>query len=135
MCCSISILPPLVVKKPRTSCDCPSTVFVIKENNSDQIKERIYKGNKTLYLTNTMSLTLKPKEIKTIYFCSSITTSLPAICIMFGSEFLYKQGISYKINHVRSNDVYPHINICNHTTKTIQIAQKQLTFMCTIILL
>ena len=63
-------IPVKQVKKTRTSCDCPSTVFLIC--NIEHLKKHM-KGIKTLDLFNSHSFILQPLQIKIIFFNNTLT--------------------------------------------------------------
>jgi hypothetical protein len=124
-------IPSCHVRKTQTSCDCPSKVFYI---NYYMSSKQSFAGIKTIDLYNQYSITLKPYEKMILYFEETIITSLPATCILYGSQFLYKLGISYKVNLLQTNDTYLNIIIFNHTPKTLNFEPNSLNFICTIIL-
>ena len=124
-------IPVKQVKKTRTSCDCPSTVFLIC--NIEHLKKHM-KGIKTLDLFNSHSFILQPLQIKIIFFNNTLITSLPAVCLLYGSQYLYKKGISYKINLIKTNDNYLNIIIWNHTKQPINVNKNELHFIGTIVI-
>lgn len=124
---------PLKPPRPltRTSCDCPSKVFLIKEYQSNKRPEP---GNKTYNIFNTHSFVCAAKEVKTVMLNNTFVTSMPAKCLIYGSQYLYKQGLSCHPNILPTNDSYLHISIFNHTNSSINIKSNSLHFLCTIII-
>lgn len=120
-----------LTKKPKVTCDCPTKVFQIKSWAST---DNSMTGIKSLDLFNSRTITLKPKETRNIIFEKTIITSLPAICILYGSQFLYKLGISYEINVIQTNDTYANIFLHNHTRKIIHLPPNHLHVICSVVL-
>lgn len=136
---SVPIPPPQIPSKTnKTSCDCPSPVYFVKYYKYDHyvnhFQEALSKGDTLLYLTNIYSFTLQSKESKTVYFNNIIKTSLPTICILNGSQYLYKQGISHKISVLKANDSYLYIQLYNHTGHPMYVAENTLSITCNIVL-
>jgi hypothetical protein len=86
-----------------------------------------------LTLYNPHHITLQPKEYKTIFFEETILTSLPALCFIYGDEFLYFKELSYVPNFIRSNDGYLNVTIVNQSNKICDFKPYDLFFYCLII--
>ena len=134
------IIPPR--QKPsklnRTSCDCPSTIFLTKYNKFDHsmniMTEKLSSGHDSIFIYNTKSFTLLAHEIKTLYFDTIIKTLLPAMCILYGEPYLYKRGLSYKIQTLETNDSFLNIDIFNHTNNSIYVSENALSIICNVVI-
>ena len=129
--CSVSVPSPQFVARPCTSCDCPTSVLCVKDYT---LNKNLGSGFKTLNLFNALPFLLKPQEIKTVYFNTTIQSSLPASCVLFAPQHLYLIGISYKINIIKTNDSYLNITLFNHTCQSISVKESDLHIMCTFVL-
>jgi hypothetical protein len=125
------IPPPVINPKTRTSCDCPSSNYLTRINESND--KKVFKGTKTLTLYNSQSINLKPNEFQTIYFEETVLTSLPALCLIYGDEFLYYKQLTCLPNFIRSNDGYLNVSIVNRSNNICNYKPFDLVFYCLII--
>jgi hypothetical protein len=118
------------IKSSKTSCDCPSSIFLTYNFGTN---EKSYKGNKNVSLYNSNSIFLKPHEKKIIHFNQTFMTTFPAMCLLYANEFSYRKGISFQPNFVRTNDTYLNITIFNHTCNPIYLKPYDLHVICVLI--
>jgi hypothetical protein len=123
------VIPPPI--KTRTSCDCPSSNYLTRIYESND--KKMFKGNKTLTLYNPQHITLKPNKWQTIYFEETILTSLPALCLIYGDEFLYYKELAWLPKFIRSNDGYLNVSVVNRSNNICTFKPFELVFYCLII--
>jgi len=127
----ISIPEPIFMKWPEnyTCVDSPAPVLQIQyEGLPPDFKCRT--STTLLTLTNKSSLTIKPCRYATIHFNVLVKTSLPAITMIYGSDFLYRLGITCVINQIPTNDSFLNVTIFNHKSVPITLEKKTLQFTC-----
>jgi hypothetical protein len=124
------VIPLLINQQTRTSCDCPSSDFLTRFYD---LNDKVHKGIKTFTIYNPQPITIGPKESQIIYFNETITTSLPAICFIYGDEFLFYKNISFIPNFIRTNDSYLNICITNNANDVCHFNSNDLYFYCVII--
>jgi len=84
---------------------------------------------------NVSEVYLLPGQELLLQFPILVSTSLPALCIVYGMPRLYNLGLSYKPTLMQSNDVFLHIIIKNRLpSKTLHFAPDELDFECLVIL-
>lgn len=90
------------------------------------------RNHKTIIIYNASEFTLEPLERKKIFLNTYVFTSLPGICTLYGDELLSFHGLSYVMNHVKSNDTLLNIDVCNITSKKLSFKEESLMFYCLI---
>jgi hypothetical protein len=125
------VIPPIIHTKTRTSCDCPSSNYLTRIYDSND--KKVFKNTKTITLYNAQHITLQPKECQTIFFEETILTSLPALCFVYGDEFLSFKKLSFIPNFIRSNDGYLNVTIVNQSNNICNHKPFDLVFYCLII--
>lgn len=117
-------------KKALTSNDHPTPVLQIKYTGSPPYGE--YRPNSsTITLYYPHSLTLNPLETITISFPILIETSLPCLTIIYGSQILFRHGLTCNITISHSNEPLIHpTRLYNFTDKLLTFPPHSLTFNC-----
>ena len=128
-------IPPLIqlpAPKNYTEIDSVAPVFYHRlVHNLD--KNNLHVAQNTLYFSNEKSYTVLPNTCQTIGFPITVITSLPTVCVLTSSSFIYRLGLSYSINIVHSNDIYLHMTVINFTSRKIIIEPYQLQIICQIV--
>jgi hypothetical protein len=98
-----------------------------------------YEGLKTILhcphpalitLTNNTSFTIPSCGFTTINFNVLVTTSLPAVSILYGNDFLFRHGLTCVVNQLPTNDTLLHIKVYNHKSEPLTFAKESLQFTC-----
>jgi hypothetical protein len=81
-------------------------------------------------LTNNASFTIPSCNFATIYFNVLVTTSLPAVTLLYGNDFLFRHGLTCVVNQIPTNDTLLHIKVYNHKSEPLTFAKESLQFTC-----
>ncbi len=119
------------VKKERTTCDCPS--YVYRFNVLGFYKPSFTQQKYTIELFNDTEFIIEPHATKILPLNVFITTSMPCVCIVYGSPYLYFSGVSCAISQTKTNDEPLTTTLCNLTSKTLTFKPDSLTFYCLIL--
>jgi hypothetical protein len=126
----IIIPSPVYMKWPKnlTCVDSPTPVLQIKYEGLSITKSST--NFALLTLTNKSDFTIQPKSYATVNFDILVRTSLPAVSILYGSDFLFRHGITCVVNMIPTNDAMLHIKIYNHKSVPTTFDKKSLQFTC-----
>lgn len=127
----VSVPEPQMLPQPKTSADCPFKVYLI---NTYPSYTRSVAGVKTFDIYYSKIFVCEAQKTQRLYFDKTFVTSLPAKCLVYGSQYLYRHGLSYAPTIISTNDTYVNIIIFNHTCETIILNPNMLHFHCTVIL-
>ncbi len=122
---------PVYMKWPKnyTCQDSPTPVLKIRyiglPNSSNSSTSQA-----SITLTNRTSFSIPSRDYAIIYFPVLVITSLPAISILYGDNFLFRHGLTCVINHIPTNDTLLHIKVYNHKSEPLTFAKESLQFMC-----
>jgi hypothetical protein len=125
----ITIPEPTYMKWPKnyTCVDSPTPVLRIQyEGLPASLRPRA--NTALLTLTNTSSFTIRPCRYATLHFNILVKTSLPAVTILYGNDFLFRQGITCVINQIPTNDTMLNITIYNHKSVPVTFEKESLQF-------
>lgn len=130
---TITIPPPVISKLPEnyTEWDCPPPIFkvhILGDYNKTNFIDTI------VTLFNTKTYTIPASSFQTIYFNNSIITSLPAICYLYCSKYLFKMGLSHSPKLIQTNDCQPNITLHNFTSSKIVLPPNSIQVICNIII-
>jgi hypothetical protein len=124
----VTVPDPVYMKWPKnyTCQDSPTPVLKIR-----------YEGLSTPYtnpvlitLTNKSSITIPSCDYAIINFPVLVTTSLPAISILYGNDFLFRHGLTCVINQIPTNDTLLYIKVYNNKSVTSTFEKESLQFIC-----
>jgi hypothetical protein len=129
----ITIPPPVISKLPEnyTEVDCPPPILkvhILGNYNKTNFNDTI------INLFNTTTYTIPAFSFQTIYFNNLILTSLPAICCLYGSKYIFKLGLSHTPKLFQTNDCHPNITLYNFTTSTVVLPPNSIQVICNIII-
>lgn len=130
----ITVPRPVCMKQPTNfSCvDSPKPVLRIRY---ECILTVPHSSNTPLIsLTNENSFTVPSCNFATIYFNVFVTTSLPAVTLIYGNDFLFRQSLTCVINPIPSNDTLLNVTVYNHKPTAVTFAKETLQFTCHTIL-
>ena len=120
-----------VIKKPKQFTESGSKpVFQIKYIGIDAP----FINKAKLTLSNEKPITLNPFQSIQLYFNVIVITSLPAISLVYGCTYFYRQGLSVIINPIPTNDTYLSVTIVNKKSIVNHFKADSLTFYCQTIL-
>ena len=81
-------------------------------------------------LSNKTSFTIPSCDYTTIHFNVLVTTSLPAVTLLYGNEILFRHGLTCVINQIPTNDSLLSIKIYNPKSEPSTFAKESLQFTC-----
>jgi len=120
---------PVYMKWPKNySCvDSPAPVLQLRYEGIP--KNQHPRTNKALItLTNPTSFTIQANSYVTIHFKVLVTTSLPAVTLIYGSEFLFRLGLSCIINQIPTNDMFLNVTVYNNKSAPIHYDKESVQF-------
>jgi hypothetical protein len=126
----ITVPDPVYMKWSKNySCqDSPTPVLKIRYKGLSNILPN--KNSALITLTNKTAFTIKSCNYAIINFPVLVVTSLPAVSILYGNDFLFRHGLTCVINQIPTNDTLLHIKVYNHKLVPSTFEKDSLQFMC-----
>ena len=125
----VTVPDPVYMKRPKNfSCvDCPTPVLQLRYEGIP--RDRQSSTNKTLItLNNPTSFTIQPYCSTTIHFKVFVTTSLPAVTLIYGADFLFRLGLTCRIDKIPTNEMFLHVTVHNNKSTPITFDKESLQF-------
>lgn len=126
----ITIPDPIYMKRPKNySCrDRPSPVLQIRY---DGLPTTLRSNSALITLTNKTEFTIPSCDYATLNFNVLVTTSLPAVTIVYDNDYLlFRHGLTCVINQIPTNDTMLYIKIYNHKSIPSSFEKESLQFTC-----
>ena len=125
----VAIPNPVYMKWPQNySCvDSPTPVLQQRYEGLFR-KQQQHTNAAQITITNPASFTVPPCCYKTIDFKVLVTTSLPAVTLIYGSEFLFRLGLTCVINHIPTNEIFLYVTVYNNKSTSIAVDENSLQF-------
>ena len=126
----ITIPGPVYMQWPKnyTCQDSPTPVLQIRYEG---LTTTLRSPNSALItLTNRTSFMIPSCDYATIYFNILVITSLPAVTLLYGNEFLFRRGLTCVINQIPTNETLLSIKIYNHKSEPSTFEKESLQFNC-----
>jgi len=117
------------IKERKTSHDCPTYVLRLRYVGNNPY--RCNKSLPTITLTNKYLFTILPFQFKKIHFFSMVMSSIPATSFVYGSDLVFRLGLSCIITFIPTNDISLYIIVYNHTNQPLSFPKNSLQFNCT----
>jgi hypothetical protein len=126
----IAIPEPVYMKWPinYTCQDSPTPVLQIRYEGLSTTLH--YPNPAIITLTNKMTFTIQSCNYATINFNILVTTSLPAVSILYDTNVLFRRGLTCVINQIPTNDRMLSIEIFNHKYEPATFEKESLQFTC-----
>jgi hypothetical protein len=124
----ISVPDPIYMKWPENY-SCPDSPTPILQIRYEGLPVDVHRTDKALItLTNKKQFIVLPNDYATINFNVLVTTSLPAVTILHGSDFLFRLGLTCVLNLIPTNDTFLSIKVYNHKSVPITCQKESLQF-------
>jgi hypothetical protein len=124
----VTVPTPVYMKWPKNySCqDSPPPVLKIQYDGLSPP----YTNPVLITLTNKTSVTIPSCDYAIINFPVLVTTSLPAVSILYGNDFLFRLGLTWMINLIPTNDTLLNIKVYNNKPEPLTFEKESLQFTC-----
>lgn len=117
-------------KIQKESTDHPIPVLKIKYIGSPPYGQCYMDNMKTITLYYPHPLTLQSGQKKTLIFPVLVETSLPCLSIIYGTELLFRIGLTCNITMNNTNDSLLSTIVYNYSDKLITFPPNSLSFYC-----
>lgn len=127
----ITIPEPVYMKWPQfyTCVDSPTPAIKIQYEGQPNLLQS-HRFPAIMILTNQTSLTIPACDYAKIYFPILVTTSLPAVSILYGEDFLFRHNLTCLIDPIPTNNTFLYITVYNHKSEPVTFAKESLQFHC-----
>ncbi len=112
--------------------DCPTPIVNLRYLGTNHGNK--YSPVSKITVTNNNELVINPFQFKKVTFSVMVVSSKQATSFIYGSDYLFKLGLSFLINFIPTNDTNLYITVYNHTSKTLYFSPHSLQFYCQTIL-
>jgi len=124
----ISVPDPVYMKWPKNY-SCPDSPTPVLQIRYEGLPITVHRTDTALItLTNQTSFTVLSCDYATINFNILVITSLPAVTILYGNDFLFRYGLTCVINQIPTNDTLLNIKVYNHKSVPITFEKESLQF-------
>lgn len=119
------------MKRPKNCSypDCPTPIVCLRYLGTNYGNK--YTPVSTITITNNNELVIKPFHFKKVTFSVMVVSSKQATSFIYGSDYLFKLGLSFLITFIPTNDTNVYITVYNHTSETLYFSPHSLQFYCT----
>ena len=127
----ITIPEPVYIKRPTNySCnDSPTPVLQIRYEGLLDNLPPLTNKNLMITLSNFTSFTVLPRSYATLSLNVLVITSLPAVTTIYGSDFIFRHGLTCVINQIPTNDSVLNVTVYNHKSISSTFEKKSLQFI------
>lgn len=127
---TITIPDPVYMKWPKNYSCQDSPTPVLRINYKGLTNSLRCQNPAMITLSNKTSFTIPSCDYTTIHFNVLVTTSLPAVTLLYGNEILFRHGLTCVINQIPTNDSLLSIKIYNPKSEPSTFAKESLQFTC-----
>jgi hypothetical protein len=128
--CNITV-PLTSSKSSQYSTDHPVPIFKIKYIGSPPSYTKYHHEDREILLKYPKQITFTPYQTQQLDFPIQIeTSSLYCHTIIYGSDLLYRQGLTCEITKARTNDSFLSVKVHNLRNKTLKFLPFTLVFNC-----
>jgi hypothetical protein len=126
----ITVPNPVCMKWPKNY-SCPDSPTPVLKIQYEGLSIPLPFTNPALVtLTNKTALTIPSCNYAIINFPVLVITSLPAVSIIYGNDFLFRQGLTCVSNQIPTNDTLLYVKVFNHKLVPLTFEKESLQFMC-----
>lgn len=117
-------------KIERESNDHPVPVLKIKYIGSCCPYYEYKENRDEINLFYPHDITIGPLETKILNFPVTVQTSIPCVSIIYGSQLIFRFGLTCKISIMPTNDAFLSTTVYNYTNKTITLPKNMFSVHC-----
>jgi hypothetical protein len=131
---TITIPDPVYMKWPKNYSCQDSPTPVLRINYKGLTNSLRCQNPAMITLSNKTSFTIPSCDYTTIHFNVLVTTSLPAVTLIYGNDFLFRHGLTCVINQIPTNDTLLYVKVYNNKSEALTFPKESLQFTCLTVL-